>query len=1291
MNRPKDVLSVLSDFRPDPDSKHSPDVQKALFLARWLHERAAALQTASERRRQAELDRMLDAPSDKATLVQMTDQAFRSNNPARAAGHLIHILQSRGIPRFFSPWDRDLLKMFQTFGPLVPGIAMPLAKRHVQRAAAGVILPGEREPLVRCLRRRMREGLRMNVNFLGEAILGEGDAERRLQEYLQALEWPEIEVVSIKISTLYFQISPLARDHTVAALCDRLERLFRAAAQAAFTRPDGKVVHKFVYLDMEEYRDKELTAAAFMRTLDRPGMEQVRAGLALQAYLPDSLPTLLEIQQWARRRVARGGARITIRLVKGANMEMERLEASLKGWPQAPYATKLETDANYQRMLREMMKSENLAAVNVGVASHNLFDLAYGLVLAAGQNAQERVQFEMLEGMANHQARALLELWPNVLLYAPACRKESFVNAIGYLVRRLDENTGPENFLSHAFRLQAGGPEWQRLSIAFLAASDAVPTTADAPRRTQDRREQLSVVSCQMETPATDNRQLPTDNCQLSTANCQLLNEPDTDFSLPHNGQWAAEIVAKWKPRCDCNAPRVPLVVDGQEIFEGPALGQCLDPSRPGVVVGRYCRAGEADVDRAAQCAAADPDRWRSLPTRDRYDLLGAVAQEIRKARADLLGAALANGGKTFAESDPEVSEAVDFLEFYRATARWWHQMPTLAARPKGVVVVVPPWNFPIAIPCGGVAAALAAGNTVILKPSSDAVLVAWELCQCFWRAGVSKRALQLAPCSGAKEARSLVSHPKTSAVILTGGTATALAMLRENPGLDLYAETGGKNATIVTALADRDQAVKHVVHSALSHSGQKCSATSLLLLEGEIYDAPQFRRALCDAAGSIAVGSAWNLETRMGPLIRPPTGDLASALKVLQPGEQWALAPRNLDGNPNLWSPGIKYGVRPGSYTHRTEFFGPVLGVMRFTKLSEAVDLVNQTGYGLTSGLESLDQREWDYWKEHVRAGNLYINRVTTGAVVLRQPFGGFGRSSFGPGMKAGGPNYVAQFMHFEDAVPTGGGCQLSVDSCQSQTSANDNCQLSTDNCQLSTLCDRLAARADELGPDGRDQYARILAAVLSCEQSFREEFGLAHDHFKLLGQDNVRRYLPVGEVRVRVHPEDTAVDLFARVCAAHLVGSRLTVSVPPHLDGPALRLLRELVEKRGLAPSPCEETSAKRHPARCLSPFVHKLGGLTAPWAGAIRFVEETDEQLATAIREHRIDRVRYAAPGRAPRVVLEAAGQAGRCVVSTPVVLEGRLELLWYLREQSLSIDYHRYGNLGARSGQPRTEPR
>ena len=269
------------------------------------------------------------------------------------------------------------------------------------------------------MRARWDEGVRMNVNFLGEALLGEEDAQQRLQGYLAALQQPEIEVISVKISTIYSQISALAREYTVDVLCDRLELLFRAAAKAKFTRRDGTTVPKFVYLDMEEYRDKDLTAEVFMRTLDRPGLQQARAGIALQAYIPDSFATQQRINEWARKRVAAGGSPVTIRLVKGANMEAERVEASIRGWPQAPYKTKLETDANYLRMLHEGMQPENLAAVRLGIASHNLFTLAYGLVLATKNAALDRVQFEMLEGMANHQRRALFELTGNMLLYAP--------------------------------------------------------------------------------------------------------------------------------------------------------------------------------------------------------------------------------------------------------------------------------------------------------------------------------------------------------------------------------------------------------------------------------------------------------------------------------------------------------------------------------------------------------------------------------------------------------------------------------------------------------------------------------------------------------------------------------------------------------------------------------------------------------------------------------------------------------------------------------------------------------
>jgi RHH-type proline utilization regulon transcriptional repressor/proline dehydrogenase/delta 1-pyrroline-5-carboxylate dehydrogenase len=1295
----KSVERLLAGFRSDGAANSPPDVHYAIHLARVLCRRARELQTPQERRQQGELDRMINSPHDKATMMQLTDQAFRSQRAARSADQLVHILDVQGVPRFFSALDRTLLLGFQSFGSYLPGVAMPFVKERMQHETANVILPAERELLAEHLRARWEEGVRMNVNYLGEALLGEEDARRRLRGYLAALQQPEIEVISVKISTIYSQISALAREHTVGVLCDRLELLFRAAAKAKFERRDGTTVPKFVYLDMEEYRDKELTAEVFIRTLDRPGLAQARAGIALQAYIPDSYGTQQRINEWARKRVATGGSPVTIRLVKGANMEAERVEASLRSWPQAPYKTKLETDANYLRMLHEGLRPENIAAVQLGIASHNLFTLAYGLVLAAKAGVLDRVQFEMLEGMANHQRRALFELLRNslpsagrdqtstgdrkspersavvgreasgkggetsgMLLYAPACKQEDFTNAVGYLVRRLDENTGPDNFLRHAFNIEVDSPEWQKLEQQFLAAYNAMKTVSAVPRRMQDR--------CKEREARSEERDVGVSPSHLASRSSLLIrNESDTDWSLPQNSEWAASIVASWLGRCDSSAADVPLVVAGEEFHDGRAIRESPDPSRFGVVAARYRQANDSDIDRAVAAARDDADGWPKRSIDERFATLQSVADQIAASRADLMGAMIADAGKTLAESDPEVSEAIDFCRFYAESAQFVHALSPVSAKGKGVVVVVSPWNFPLAIPCGGVAAALAAGNNVILKPASDTVLVAYLLCQCFWRAGVPKTALQFAPCSGGTVGQRLVSHDGVNAVILTGGTSTAAEMLRNKPTINLLAETGGKNATIVTALSDRDQAVKNVLHSAFSHSGQKCSATSLLILESEVYHDARFRAAFCDAVESLHVGSCWELSTKIGPLIRPPSGVLETGLKELEPGEEWAVMPRfHGDENPHLVSPGVKWGVQPGSFTHCTELFGPVLGVMEARDLDHAIELVNATGYGLTSGLESLDDREHEIWRQRIRAGNLYINRPTTGAIVLRQPFGGMGKSSVGPGIKAGGPNYVVPLMQFDSLTSAtieretrrAGEWEkdrsvVSPPLSPSLTLRNDTRW--TEN--LQSLRESLEDGAAGGQPNADAETCRILAALASYLHWADVEFHAAHDHFRLLGEDNFRRYLPVEPLRIRVHADDALSDIFCRAAAARAAGSRATVSIPPDLDGPA-------------------------------ADAVSLLDRLTDPWAGAIEFLDEDDNQLADAIRAGRVARVRYAAPERVPHVVRHAAAESLQYIADTPVAFHGRIELLWYLHEQSISHVYHRYGNLGIRSSEPRSEP-
>jgi len=399
-----------------------------------------------------------------------------------------------------------------------------------------------------------------------------------------------------------------------------------------------------------------------------------------------------------------------------------------------------------------------------------------------------------------------------------------------------------------------------------------------------------------------------------------------------------------------------------------------------------------------------------------------------------------------------------------------------------------------------------------------------------------------------------------------------------------------------------------------------------------------------------------------MGPLIRPPSGALETALLTLEADENWLVMPERNAGNSHLWSPGVKWGVRPESTTHHVEFFGPLLGVMRFERLDEAIQLVNQTGYGLTSGLQSLDDREQAQWMAGIRAGNLYINKPTVGAIVLRQPFGGFGKSSFGPGLKAGGPNYVAQFMRF----PRDPTRRLRESSAWSANSTPPNGLRDGEepveferlgHPDLATLA--AAMRREQTSLDAAaddDSLATILAALDSFDAWWRDEFSQTHDPLRLLGEDNLRRYLPCTEVHVRVHANDRWFDIFARAAAARVTGARVVISGPPELHHPA----------------------------------VVALDRLTDDWAAGIEFHEETDEDLIDQLETQCIERLRYAAPDRVPARIRQVAAQCSIPIIDRRVTAAGRVELLWYVREQSVSFAYHRYGNLGSRATEVRQDP-
>ena len=905
-----------------------------------------------------------------------------------------------------------------------------------------------------------------------------------MEAYSELLRRPDVEYISVKISSVFSQINLAAFDHTVREIKARLRVLYRVAQAHRFELVDGRSVAKFINLDMEEYRDLHLTVAAFKQVLDEPEFKRYNAGIVLQAYLPDSFAVQQDLTEWAQKRVENGGAPIKIRIVKGANLAMEKVEAELHGWEQAPYYTKADVDANYKRMVLYGCQPEHAKAVRLGIASHNLFDIAFGLVVRAHTAVESYIEFEMLEGMANHQARAVQDAAGGLLLYAPVVKRDDFHSAIAYLVRRLDENTAEENFLHDLFALEVGSEAWHKQQHFFATAISRRDLIPAVPNRAQNR--------------ATERRTFD--------PLVPFANEADTDFSLAANQQWAADILHKWH---DLALDPIPLQIN-DAFLQPNEEGVGIDTSLNGKTRYRYALARPEQIEQALQTAVAAQADWAGLPIVRRKQILINCATELANNRGDLIGAAVIDGAKTIEQADVEVSEAVDFASYYaRAFDALTAAEITHPFAPFGTILLTPPWNFPIAIPTGGMMSALMAGNTVILKPAPEAVLVAWRLVNLFWQAGVPKTVLQFVPTTDDEVGRSLVTDERVDAVILTGSYETARLFLGWKPTMRLFAETSGKNSLIVSAMADHDQVIKDLVAAAFGHNGQKCSAASLAVLEAEVYDNPVFLRQLKDAAASLPVGTAWELHNKVTPLTQAPNPALDRAQHQLDKGESWLLEPRMVDDNPYLWSPGIKLGVKRGSFYHQNECFGPVLGLMRAKNVAEAIEIVNDSEFGLTSGIHTLDDREIALWRDKIEVGNGYVNRPTTGAIVQRQPFGGWKRSAFGTGAKAGGENYVLALGEWVDHEDT-----------------------------------------------------TLTEAAESYAFWWHTHFSQDHDLSEVLGESNVFRYRPLRGVLLRVagssDSQDLVLDIKRVQAAAQTCGVSLMVSVATEVSSAVTEALQ-------------------------------------------------------------------------------------------------------------------------------------
>ncbi|HEC1568534.1 TPA: proline dehydrogenase family protein [Campylobacter upsaliensis] len=1164
-------------------------IQKSIALAEELQSKIEQNLSASERQFHAKMQKLLNNPKNKVMLIELLDRSFRCKDKKASFELIEHTLNKFGIADFFSAFEKFLLFSFLNFGKLAPNLSVPFFVSHLRNDTKAMVLDANESFLAPHIAKRKSENnITLNVNLIGEEVLGEAESKYRMQKYEEALKSSYITYISIKITTIFSQINIIDFDYSKEEVVKRLDKLYALALEEQ--KKQG--VSKFINLDMEEFRDLELTVAAFMESVSK---FDIKAGIVLQAYIPDSYEYLKKLLAFSKERVLKGMQPIKIRFVKGANMESEETIASQRGWELPTFERKIDTDSNYNKMLNLVLEDENYKYINVGIASHNIFEIAYAYTRIKEAGASESFTFEMLEGMSLQCSYELSQMH-DLILYAPVCDEAHFNNAIAYLVRRLDENTSEDNFMRYFFNLKVGSKEWEEQKSLFLNALEGIKTLDNTTHRKQDRTK--------------------TQNIPSSYTTKTFTNESDTDFILSQNRLWAQNIKAKYENLSDYDV----YPIAGELDFTQADLNTLeVKDKIAHRTIGTAYLAGENELKAALE--VAKNSNFTQKSSDEIYGILAKVAKLMRERRGDLIGLAALETGKTFLEIDPEVSEAIDFVEFYpHSLETLKKQNPNTTFKPKGIGVTIAPWNFPVGISVGTIAAPLAAGNVVLYKPSSLSMLTGYKLCECFWDAGIPRDALIFLPAKGSDISKYILSDEAVKFSILTGGEDTAYAMLEANPTLLLSAETGGKNATIVSKFADRDSAVKNIIHSAFSNSGQKCSATSLLVLEDEVYEDEEFKKALVDAAASLAVGSPFVFKNKLGALCDKPSEKLIKAINELEAGEEWALKPTFINDNAHLMTPGIKYGVKKGAFTHMNELFAPLLSVMRAKDLKEAIELVNATGYGLTAGFESLDEREWEYFHTHIEAGNIYINKPTTGAIVLRQPFGGVKKSAIGFGRKVGIYNYITQFMDIE---------------AKADTNLLDS--------PLANALEKLSKASDE---SIQATLANATLMAKSYAYHYKHEFSVARDYVNIRGEDNLFSYTRIKNLAFRVCEQDSLQDILGVIIGCHTLGLSPLVSY----DSTQSSIIKELKK-------------------------ICKAVDLGAD------FVEENEEQFIAKISK--FERIRYHAKADKNSPLYQATAKEAKIIIRDKPLLNGRFELLFYHNEKALSVSYHRYGNLGIRA--------
>ena len=901
------------------------------------------------------------------------------------------------------------------FGPLVdagvrlarivPWVSGPLLRWNVSGMARQFIAGRNPDDVMATLRKRRAKKIGFTVDLLGEAVVSEADADKYAARYLDLLErlaqetknWSDplgknselfpVVNLSVKLSALYSQMNPADPADAIAHLAPKLRPFLRRARELG----------AFINFDMESYAHKNTTLELFKTLLTEDDLRDwAHAGIVIQAYLRDSEGDLRDLIAWGRKR----GTRFAVRLVKGAYWDYETTKSLQNGWACPVYFQKPQSDANFETLTRLLLENDSIVTAAFG--SHNVRTIAHAQALAEEFGIdRSRFEFQLLYGMAGPIKRALVEMGYRVREYCPV---GELLPGMAYLVRRLLENTSNEGFLRAKFAENVSAKELLRDPRELIKLNGENPMKSQTTITTQNQHRQNSGL--------------------VDTASDDVYrNSPLVNFVYKDSQDKMCSALREERNRF---GEKYPLVIGGEKVWTDQ-LTPSVNPGAPDEIVGYGSEAGIPEAERAVKAAREAFGKWSRTSVEERARLLERAADIMERRRYELSAVEVFEVGKPWKEADADIREAIDFCRFYADQIRRLGR-PKLTQRvpgeesyhhywPRGVAFVIAPWNFPIAILCGMASAGVVTGNTVIMKPSEQSIVCGVMLMQVFEEAGVPPGVLNFLSGHGSVIGAHLVDHKDVDLIAFTGSREVGLKIW-ESAGITrpgqrelkrVICEMGGKNAMIVDSDADVGEAVGYSIYSAFGYQGQKCSALSRLILLEENYDRVMER--LIPAAASLRIGNPEEPGIMVGPVIDEAAyRRILDYIEVGKSEATLAYQAKELPPQGYFIPPSIFTDVKPNMRIAREEIFGPVLSVLKVRDLDEALDVANGIDYALTGGFFSRSPDNIERVKAQLEAGNVYINRSCTGAIVGRHPFGGFKMS--GSGTKAGGEDYLLNFL---------------------------------------------------------------------------------------------------------------------------------------------------------------------------------------------------------------------------------------------------------------------------------------